>query len=82
MAALDRDREYLRAHLEHPTEEHALDVGAVLRVRAVRRQLLDTDGVMGFSMLAEPLRKRYATLSVWQDGPRSTPSPGRTRTIG
>lgn len=35
--------------------------------RAVRRQLLDTDGVMGFSMLAEPLRRHYATLSVWRD---------------
>jgi hypothetical protein len=35
--------------------------------RAVRRQLLATDGVIGFSMLAEPLRKRYATLSVWRD---------------
>jgi heme-degrading monooxygenase HmoA len=35
--------------------------------RAVRRQLLATDGVRGFSMLAEPLRKHYATLSVWRD---------------
>ena len=35
--------------------------------RAVRRQLLDTDGVMGFSMLAEPFRRHYATLSVWRD---------------
>lgn len=35
--------------------------------RAVRKQLLDTDGVMGFSMLAQPLRKYYATLSVWRD---------------
>ena len=35
--------------------------------RAVRKQLLGTDGVVGFSMLAEPLRKRYATLSVWRD---------------
>ena len=35
--------------------------------RAVRRQLLGTDGVVGFSMLAEPLRKHYATLSVWRD---------------
>lgn len=34
---------------------------------AVRRQLLDADGVMGFSMLAEPLRRHYATLSVWRD---------------
>jgi len=35
--------------------------------RAVRRQLLGTDGVMGFSMLAEPFRRHYATLSVWRD---------------
>jgi heme-degrading monooxygenase HmoA len=34
---------------------------------AVRRQLRHTDGVMGFSLLAEPFRKRYATLSVWRD---------------
>jgi hypothetical protein len=33
----------------------------------VRRQLLASDGVIGFSMLAEPLRKHYATLSVWRD---------------
>ena len=33
----------------------------------MRRQLLGTDGVVGFSMLAEPLRKHYATLSVWRD---------------
>ena len=35
--------------------------------RAVRKQLLATDGVVGFALLAEPLRKRYATLSVWRD---------------
>jgi hypothetical protein len=34
---------------------------------AVRRQLAQTDGIVGFSLLAEPLRKRYATLSVWTD---------------
>lgn len=34
---------------------------------AVRRQLASTDGVMGFSLLARPLRKQYATLSVWRD---------------
>ncbi len=34
---------------------------------AVRRQLIGTEGVVGFSMLAQPLRKRYATLSVWRD---------------
>lgn len=34
---------------------------------AVRRQLASTDGVIGFSLLARPLRKQYATLSVWTD---------------
>jgi quinol monooxygenase YgiN len=34
---------------------------------AVRKQLDGTDGLIGFSLLAEPLRKRYATLSVWTD---------------
>lgn len=33
----------------------------------VRKQLAGTDGVIGFSLLAEPVRKRYATLSVWRD---------------
>lgn len=35
--------------------------------RAVRKQLLSTEGVIGFSMLAEPLRRHYATLSIWDD---------------
>jgi hypothetical protein len=33
----------------------------------VRHQLAHTGGIVGFSLLAEPLRKRYATLSVWTD---------------
>jgi hypothetical protein len=36
---------------------------------AVRKQLEATEGVMGFSLLARPLRKQYATLSVWTDEP-------------
>ena len=34
---------------------------------AVRKQLARSEGVVGFSMLARPLRKQYATLSVWFD---------------
>jgi heme-degrading monooxygenase HmoA len=34
---------------------------------AVRKQLEATEGVMGFSLLARPLNKEYATLSVWTD---------------
>ena len=33
----------------------------------VRKQLAATPGVVGFSLLARPLRKQYATLSVWVD---------------
>ena len=31
----------------------------------VRKQLAGTEGVIGFALLARPLRKQYATLSVW-----------------
>ena len=34
---------------------------------AVRKQLARTEGVVGFSLLARPWRKQYATLSVWVD---------------
>ena len=34
---------------------------------AVRKQIAKTEGVIGFSLLARPLRKQYATLSVWSD---------------
>lgn len=33
----------------------------------VRKQLGRTEGVVGFSLLARPFRKQYATLSVWVD---------------
>jgi len=35
--------------------------------QAVKRQLHDTPGVVGYSLLARPVRKHYATLSVWSD---------------
>lgn len=34
---------------------------------AVRKQLAKSEGVIGFSLLARPLRNQYATLSVWSD---------------
>lgn len=42
--------------------------GALFRgSRLVTRQMAEADGVIGFALLAEPFRKRYATLSVWRD---------------
>jgi len=34
---------------------------------AVRKQLARAEGVVGFSLLARPLRRQYATLSIWVD---------------
>lgn len=61
------EREYLVLASSIPplsrTSTRALFAGA----GAVRRQLADTEGLVGFSLLARPVRKQYATLSVWED---------------
>jgi heme-degrading monooxygenase HmoA len=36
-------------------------------VRRIQKQLDRADGLIGYSLLARPLRSRYWTLSVWQD---------------
>ena len=36
-------------------------------VRAIRAQLAHTDGLIGCSLWAKPIAKRYWTLSVWRD---------------
>jgi hypothetical protein len=35
--------------------------------RRIAGQLRGTEGLVGFSMLAKPLRNRYWTASVWRD---------------
>jgi hypothetical protein len=67
MSALDPGEVYLVLASSIPPKSLKSTWKLFRGSRAVRRQLLKTDGVMGFSMLAEPLRKHYATLSVWRD---------------
>jgi quinol monooxygenase YgiN len=67
VAALDPAADYLVLASSIPPKSVASTWRLFRGSQAVRRQLLATDGVMGFSMLAEPLRKHYATLSVWRD---------------
>jgi hypothetical protein len=64
---LEHDAEYLVLASSIPPKSVASTWKLFRGSRAVRRQLLATEGVFGFSMLAEPLRKHYATLSVWRD---------------
>jgi hypothetical protein len=67
MSALDASAEYLALASSIPPKSIWSTWKLFRGSRAVRRQLLTTDGLMGFSMLAEPLRRHYATLSVWRN---------------
>ena len=63
--SLEADREYLVLASSIPPTSRRSTWRLFRGARAVRRQLAATDGVIGFSLLARPLRKQYATLSVW-----------------
>ena len=67
LGPLDPDREYLVLASSIPPKSVSSTWRMFRGSRTVRGQLLTTDGVLGFAMLAEPLRKKYATLSVWRD---------------
>ncbi len=75
------DAEYLVLASSIPPKSVASTWKLFRGERAVRRQLLTTEGVLGFSMLAEPLRKHYATLSVWRDEAALGAFAGRIPTI-
>jgi hypothetical protein len=67
LAVLDPDAEYLVLASRIPPKSMSSTWSMFRGSWIVRQQLLTTDGVLGFSMLAEPVRKNYATLSVWRD---------------
>ncbi len=67
MASLEPDREYVVLASSIPPLKLSSTWRMFRGARAVRRQLGSSDGVIGFSLLARPLRKQYATLSVWID---------------
>lgn len=67
MKPLEADREYVVLASSIPARSRS-STGRLFRgASAVRKQLAGTDGVVGFSLLARPWRKQYATLSVWVD---------------
>src|SRR5437867_5722007 len=41
-------------------------------VRAIRRELAETPGLIGYSLRAKLLRHRFLTLSVWAEDPALT----------
>ena len=67
MEALQNDHEYVVLASSIPALNRS-STGRLFRgASEVRKQLARTEGVVGFSLLARPLRKQYATLSVWVD---------------
>ena len=64
---LDPDREYVVLASAIPAKSRRSTWRMFKGSSAVRKQLGSTDGVVGFSMLARPFTKEYATLSVWRD---------------
>ena len=67
MQELDPATEYLVLASSIPPKSRTSTWKLFRGSRIVRKQLIATDGVMGFALLVEPMRKRYATLSVWRD---------------
>jgi len=67
MAALEPDREYFVLASSIPPLSRSSTRRLFKGASAVRRQLAGTEGLVGFSLSAQPLLKRYATLSVWVD---------------
>lgn len=67
MKPLDPDHEYVVLASSIPPRSISSTLRLFRGASAVRKQLAGTEGVVGFSLLARPLRKQYATLSVWVD---------------
>ena len=67
---IDPRREYLVMASRLPLRSY-LQIPKFLRLTlAVRRQLARSDGLVGYSLLAQPLSKTFWTLSAWVDGER------------
>ena len=67
MTALEPHREYVVLASSIPPLSRSSTRRLFNGARVVRKQLARAEGVVGFSLLARPLRKQYATLSVWID---------------
>lgn len=67
LAPLELDREYVVLASSIPPRRRTSTWRLFRGASSVRKQLARTDGVIGFSLLARPLKKQYATLSIWED---------------
>ena len=68
VSSLEPEREYLVLASSIPPRSRRSTWRLFRGASTVRKQLAGTEGVIGFSLLARPLAKQYATLSIWRDG--------------
>ena len=66
-STVEPEREYLVLASSIPPQSRRSTFRLFRGPSTVRKQLANTDGVIGFSLLARPLAKQHATLSVWRD---------------
>lgn len=67
ISRFEADREYLVFASSIPPRSHRSTWRLFRGASVTKRQLASADGLVGFSLLARPLLKQYATLSVWCD---------------
>ena len=60
-------REYLLVANRTAVDRYRVIPKFLLQSMRVRRQILRTPGVVGFSMRAQLLRKTFLTVSAWED---------------
>jgi heme-degrading monooxygenase HmoA len=67
IARPDGNSEYIVMASSLPLRRFRATVRFFRFVRAIRRQLARSDGLIGYSLWAKPIAKRYWTVSVWRD---------------
>lgn len=64
---MEPEVEYLVMASSLPARDYGATPALFRGASATKRQLRQAEGLIGFSMLARPLRKQYGSLSVWRD---------------
>jgi quinol monooxygenase YgiN len=66
-APVESEREYLALLTYLPLRSLRSLGSFTLQTLAITRQLKETTGLIGYSLMARPVRKEFWTLSVWND---------------
>lgn len=74
------EQDYVVMASRLPLQSHRTIPRFISLTVSVARQLERTSGLVGYSLLAQPGRKKFWTLSAWSDQNALTRSSGNCRT--